>query len=69
LLEGSPEVKALLANDPFPEKPPRYVRATVAAYTFTDLAERRETGNWWKVEPRGFYLPAVSLDSFRREER
>ena len=65
LLEGSPPVRALLANDPFPNEPPRYVRATTASYTFTGFAERRETGRWWKIEPRGIYLPVVSLESFR----
>src|SRR5882724_8006028 len=50
-----------LAADPFPNEPPRYVRATTASYTFTGFAERRETGRWWKIEPRGIYLPVVSL--------
>jgi len=69
LLDGSPAVRGLLANDPFPNEPPRYVRATLAAYTFTGWTERRETGRWWNVEPRGFYLPAVSLDEFRAAAR
>jgi lipase maturation factor 1 len=72
LLEGSPAVRGLLASDPFPDHPPRYLRATTASYRFTNLAERRETGRWWKTEPGGPYLPAVSIESFRRggaEER
>jgi len=61
LMQGSPEVLALLATNPFPDQPPRYIRATAYEYTFTDFATRRRTGAWWKREPRGLYLPAVSL--------
>jgi len=61
LLEGSPDVLALMARNPFPAAPPRYVRAQVYDYRFTSLAERRATGNWWKREWKGIYLPAVSL--------
>jgi hypothetical protein len=59
LLEGSPEVIALLAHDPFPGAPPRYVRALVYDYTFGE-----ET--WWKRQPKGAYLPAVSLEDFKQ---
>ena len=65
LLQGSPEVSALLLRNPFPDRPPRFVRAVRYLYGFTNLAERRATGNWWKREPQGLYLPAVSLESFR----
>ncbi len=63
LLEGSPDVEALLGNNPFPNQPPRYIRAMAYEYTFTDSATRRRTGAWWKREPRGLYLPAVGLRS------
>ncbi len=59
LLEGSPEVAALLAVDPFPDRPPRYVRAVLYDYRFTDSEERRRTGAWWKRELRGLYAPVV----------
>jgi hypothetical protein len=68
LLEGSQGVAALLAGNPFPEHPPKYIRAELYQYGFTTLAERRATGHWWKRAPQGLYLPAVSLDSFRRRE-
>jgi predicted DCC family thiol-disulfide oxidoreductase YuxK len=61
LLEGSPEVAALLQKNPFPDKPPRYVRAELYNYQFTNFAERRATGAWWKRESIGEYLPPVSL--------
>jgi hypothetical protein len=61
LLEGSPQVESLLEADPFQGRPPRYVRAALYDYTFTDAEERRKTGNWWKREPKGQYLPPVGL--------
>ena len=61
LLEGSPEATALLGSNPFPNQPPRFVRAMVYEYTFTDWATQTRTGAWWKREPKGQYLPAVGL--------
>jgi hypothetical protein len=63
LLEGSPEVVALLAENPFLDHPPRYVRAVTYEYHFSTWAERRETGAWWHREPHGDYLPPVGLRS------
>lgn len=61
LLEGSPEVLGLLARNPFPEAPPKYVRALVYEYRFSGFAERRRTGAWWSRELVARYLPPVSL--------
>jgi len=61
LLQGSPEVLALIEKNPFPGKPPIYIRAEVYDYHFTTFAERRATGAWWKREYLGEYLPVVSL--------
>jgi hypothetical protein len=68
LLHGSSDVTALLGRDPFADHAPRYVRAVLYRYRFTDLAERRTTGRWWRRERQGLYLPAVSLQSFRTAE-
>jgi predicted DCC family thiol-disulfide oxidoreductase YuxK len=61
LLQGSPEVLALLKHNPFPAKPPRFIRAELYNYEFTSLNELRATGTWWKRQPIGEYLPPVSL--------
>jgi hypothetical protein len=61
LLEGSPSVLGLLEGNPFPNGPPRLVRALSDQYTFTTTTERKRTGNWWKVEPAAVYCPVVSL--------
>jgi predicted DCC family thiol-disulfide oxidoreductase YuxK len=66
LLRNQPEVTGLLARNPFPSEPPRYVRARLYEYHFTNWSEHRATGAWWKREERGEYLPAVSLDNFER---
>ncbi len=65
LLQGRSEVLALLQRNPFPDHPPRYVRAVVYEYHFTDFAERRKTGAWWRRERKGTYLPALSLEAQR----
>lgn len=61
LLQGSPDVLALMEKNPFPDEPPRYIRAELYDYHFTDFEERRTTGAWWKREFIGEYLPPVSL--------
>jgi predicted DCC family thiol-disulfide oxidoreductase YuxK len=61
LLEGSPEVVALLAKNPFPDHPPRYIRAVTYDYRFSTWEEHRQTGAWWHREPHGDYLPTVGL--------
>ncbi len=61
LLTNRSTVLGLLATNPFPTAPPRYVRATLYEYHFTTEAERRASGHWWKREARGEYLPTASL--------
>jgi hypothetical protein len=60
LLAGSPDVLALLRHNPFPDAPPRYVRAMIADYRFTDLTTRRRQGRWWDVGPDRPYAPVLS---------
>jgi predicted DCC family thiol-disulfide oxidoreductase YuxK len=57
LLAGSRPVLALLEENPFPEGPPKMVRARVANYYFSKPAEKRETGNYWWVWPSEPYSP------------
>jgi len=67
LLEGSKDVLALLAKNPFPDAPPRYIRGQLYDYHFTTAAEHRASGNWWRRDLKGEYLPAVSLRAARAE--
>ncbi|HYK42368.1 MAG TPA: lipase maturation factor family protein [Thermoanaerobaculia bacterium] len=59
LLEGSPPVVALLGRNPFPGTPPRFVRARLWDYRFSDPAERRRTGAWWTRREIGPYGPEL----------
>lgn len=62
LLEGSPPVLGLLERNPFPQSPPKYVRALIYDYQFTTWSERREKGEWWHRRLLGGYFPAVTLN-------
>jgi predicted DCC family thiol-disulfide oxidoreductase YuxK len=57
LLEGSPAVTGLLAKNPFAGNPPRYVRAVLYDYRFTNATERRNSGAWWKRRELGLFCP------------
>jgi predicted DCC family thiol-disulfide oxidoreductase YuxK len=60
VLENEPAVMALLAKDPFPDKPPLYARARFYSYRFTN-AEDKARGLWWSRRPLGLYFPEVRL--------
>lgn len=61
LLEGSPDVLALIKTNPFPDGPPRYLRARLENYRFTTPEQRAATGDWWTREPAGIYFPSIYL--------
>ncbi|MBW3560892.1 MAG: lipase maturation factor family protein [Actinobacteria bacterium] len=61
LLAGARPVCELLAEGPDPDSPPRFLRADLYRYTFTDRATRRGTGRWWDREPIGTYCPLLTL--------
>ena len=65
LLQGSPAVLELLKMNPFPDRPPVYVRSTVYDYRFTDLPTKAAEGSWWKREVKGVYCPVLSLPTAR----
>jgi hypothetical protein len=60
ILQNEPSVMALLEKNPFPEKPPIFVRARFYDYTFADSAEKA-TGVWWDRRLLGLYFPAARL--------
>ena len=63
LLQDDRAVSSLLRTNPFPGKPPRFVRALIYEYHFTTPAEHKNNGLWWKRTLAGDYFPAVSLDN------
>lgn len=61
LLEGEPAVIGLLAEDPFPDAPPRYLRSRLWYYEPAEGEARRE-GAWWRREPADRdFCPVLTL--------
>jgi lipase maturation factor 1 len=63
LLSNDKDVLALFAANPFPQNPPKQIRAVLWQYWFTDLATRRSTGMWWRREYLGLYAPSLERTS------
>jgi hypothetical protein len=51
---------ALLERNPFPDKPPMYVRAQYYEYTYAGSGEKAK-GIWWDRRLLGLYFPAARL--------
>jgi lipase maturation factor 1 len=62
LLKNNPDVLSLFAGNPFPNAPPKIVRAVNYQYWFTTPAEKRETGAWWRRQFLGLYAPEIELE-------
>jgi len=58
LLRGDDDVTGLFAVDPFPDRPPRFVRVVRYRYRFTDPGQP----GWWVREPAGEIMRPVSAD-------
>jgi Lipase maturation factor len=63
LLEGDRPTLALLRDNPFPDDPPRWVRARLFRYRFSSAAELRATGAWWVRTPIGEFMRPVGLQA------
>ena len=61
LLDGDRTTLRLLGANPFPETPPRFVRARLFRYRFTTPEERRATGDWWVRSPAGYLVRPISV--------
>jgi hypothetical protein len=61
LLEGDRRMLLLLRRNPFPEGPPRIIRAVLYRYRFTTARERRESGAFWVRTRMGEYLQPTKL--------
>src|SRR2546430_2331552 len=64
VLTGTPEVLALLGDDPFPNAPPRYVRLAYFRYRFSTPPERAASGAWWRRERAGGLTRPLSREGF-----
>jgi hypothetical protein len=60
LLENDAPTLRLLRRNPFPNLPPRYVRAQLYRYRFTTWRELRHDHAWWHRTLLGEYLPPIA---------
>lgn len=60
LLQGDPAARGLLRTDPFPRRPPRFVRARLYEYRFAGPAARA-AGLRWERRLLGEFLPPLAL--------
>jgi hypothetical protein len=63
LLSNDHEVLALFEKNPFPNEPPRQVRAVIWQYWFTTLSEKRRQGLWWRRQFLGLYAPTIEREA------
>lgn len=63
LLHNDPGAVRLFASSPFPDKPPRYIRAVLYQYTFAKRGGPQ--GLWWNREQVRLWLPAMSANDPR----
>jgi Lipase maturation factor len=61
LLRNDRSTLRLLQHNPFPETPPRYVRAELYQYRFTTWAELRSEHTWWHRARIGMYVRPMTL--------
>jgi len=63
LLHNDPGALSLLGQNPFPAKPPRYIRAVLYRYEFAPPGNPEH--DWWKREELGLWLPPLSAEDPR----
>lgn len=61
LLVGEPTVLDLMDTNPFPSRPPTYIRGTLYHYFFTKPSPRG-TQSWWRRKEVKEYFPPVTKD-------
>ncbi len=62
LLQNNPAVLSQFERNPFPDAGPRFIRASLYDYRFTDWQTRQRTHNWWTRTHLGLYVPSVTLE-------
>ena len=63
LLHNDRNATGLFANNPFPDKPPRYIRAILYRYSFAKPGNAK--GLWWNRDSLGVWIPAMSAKDSR----
>lgn len=65
LLAGDTATLGLLRHVPF-DDPPEQIRVLRYRYRYTTPEERAETGDWWRREHAGVYVPPLSREELRQ---
>jgi hypothetical protein len=65
LLQNDAPTLRLIRHNPFPDAPPRYVRARLYEYRYTTWRELIHDHAWWRRTLIGEYLPAVALKELK----
>lgn len=60
LLHNDPGAVSLFAHNPFPDKPPRYIRAVLYRYSFARPGNPQSL--WWNRQRLRLWLPAMSVN-------
>jgi hypothetical protein len=63
LLHNDPGALSLFGGNPFPNKPPHYIRAVLYRYQFAPPGN--PDANWWNREELGLWLPPLSANDPR----
>ncbi len=61
VLQGSPAVLDLFERNPFPDRPPKFIRALFYEYRFTSPDLYKENHQWWNRKFIGIYHPTISF--------
>ena len=64
ILGGDAATLALLKTNPFPDRPPHYLRARYYRYWFTTPAERRQSGRWWNRQLVSEFVRPITVSVF-----
>ena len=59
LLHNDRKAVSLFRNNPFPDSPPKYIRAVLYRYKFAN--PRNLEGLWWERDRLGIWLPVMSI--------
>lgn len=61
LLQGKADVLKLMRHNPFPKAPPKFIRALIYEYRFTDSSTKSSLGTWWERKYVAAYSPIMTL--------
>jgi len=62
LWKGNKNVIDLVEVNPFPDKPPKFLRVMSYDYTFTSTSEWTKSGQWWQRKLVGKYIPFTLMN-------